>query len=170
MDVAPELPLLLGNVGAVQLNYGVRAADIVRALQAVGADAVNFHLNPLQEAIQPEGDTRFAGLYARLAEVIPELGVPALVKEVGAGIGVRAADKLARLPLAGVEVPGPGTEMHGQVIEDQQAEGADADPVEIDAPPARRLLGRKAPCLRLRHASPLPTADAAGHLDLIRRR
>jgi isopentenyl-diphosphate delta-isomerase len=107
-DVAPELPLLLGNVGAVQLNYGVRAADIVRALEAVGADAVNFHLNPLQEAIQPEGDTRFAGLYARLAEVIPELGVPALVKEVGAGIGVRAADKLARLPLAGVEVAGTG--------------------------------------------------------------
>jgi isopentenyl-diphosphate delta-isomerase len=107
-DVAPALPLLIGNVGAVQLNYGVHAGDITRAIEAVGADAVNFHLNPLQEAIQPEGDTRFAGLAQRMAETIPALPVPALAKEVGAGIGSRAASKLAALPLAGVEVAGVG--------------------------------------------------------------
>ncbi|MBI4953845.1 MAG: type 2 isopentenyl-diphosphate Delta-isomerase [Myxococcales bacterium] len=107
-DAAPDLPLLFGNVGAVQLNYGVTAAQVARMAAAVGADAVNFHLNPLQEAIQPEGDTRFAGLGQKLAEAIPALGVPALVKEVGAGIGERAAAKLAALPLAGVEVAGVG--------------------------------------------------------------
>lgn len=107
-DVAPELPLLMANVGAVQLNYGMEAADIRRAIEGVGADAINVHLNALQEAIQPEGDTRFRGLTARLTAVLPELGVPAIAKEVGAGISERAARKLARLPFAGIEVAGTG--------------------------------------------------------------
>lgn len=105
---APDLPLLFGNVGAVQLNRGVTAAAIARAVEAVRADALNLHLNPLQEAIQPEGDTCFAGLLARLAQVVPQLPVPCLAKEVGAGISERTAAKLARLPLAGVEVAGVG--------------------------------------------------------------
>lgn len=105
---APELPLLLGNVGAVQLNRGVTAAAIAQALAAVRADALAFHLNPLQEAIQPEGDTCFAGLHEKLARAIPEIPVPCIAKEVGAGISERTAAKLARLPLAGVEVAGVG--------------------------------------------------------------
>jgi isopentenyl-diphosphate delta-isomerase len=105
---APQLPLLVGNVGAVQLNLGMGAAELTRAVDAVGADALNLHLNPLQEAIQPEGDTRFTGLTRRIAEVVPQLRVPVLVKEVGAGISGRTAAKLAELPLAGVEVAGVG--------------------------------------------------------------
>lgn len=105
---APDLPLLFGNVGAIQLNYGVDAPGIARALEAVRADALNLHLNPLQEAIQPEGDTRFAGLFDRIAAVVPALPVPCVVKEVGAGISERTAARLARLPLAGVEVAGVG--------------------------------------------------------------
>ncbi len=107
-DAAPDLPLLFGNVGAIQLNYGVGLAEVQRLIDDVGADALNFHLNPLQEAIQPEGDTRFAGIHARLAEVLQALETPALVKEVGAGLSARTAAKLATLPLAGVEVAGTG--------------------------------------------------------------
>jgi isopentenyl-diphosphate Delta-isomerase len=107
-DAAPDLPLLLGNLGAVQLNYGVTAADVRALVEAVGADAFQFHLNPLQEAIQPEGDTRFAGLLARLREVAPALGIPVLVKEVGSGISETTARKLRDLPIAGVETSGVG--------------------------------------------------------------
>lgn len=107
-DVAPELPLVFGNVGAVQLNYGVDAGQIAAALEAVGADALNLHLNPLQEAVQPEGDTRFAGLSDKIAHLISALDVPVLAKEVGGGISERTAKKLAALPLAGVEVAGTG--------------------------------------------------------------
>lgn len=106
--VAPDLPLLIGNIGAVQLAYGVTRDQIEGAMEAVEADALNFHLNPLQEAIQPEGDTRFAGLRARLEQIAAELAFPVLVKEVGAGISARTAAKLATLPLAGVEVAGVG--------------------------------------------------------------
>ena len=108
-DVAPDLPLLFGNVGAVQLNMGITPDQVAAAIQAVGADALNLHLNPLQEAIQPEGDTRFAGLGEKLRLALEALDpVPCLVKEVGAGIGPRTAAKLASLPLAGVECSGTG--------------------------------------------------------------
>ncbi len=107
-EVAPDLPLLLGNLGAVQLNYGVGARELRALVADVGADALALHLNPLQEAIQPEGDTRFAGLLPKLTAAIPEVGVPVLVKEVGAGISDTTARKIAALPVAGVETGGLG--------------------------------------------------------------
>ena len=98
-EAAPDLPLLFANVGAVQLNLGVGKRELDQAIARVGADAINVHLNALQEAVQPEGDTCFRGLAARLADVLPQLAVPALAKEVGAGISARAAKKIAALPL-----------------------------------------------------------------------
>jgi isopentenyl-diphosphate delta-isomerase len=105
---APDLPLLFGNLGAVQLNYGVGVPELRRLVRDVGCDAFNFHLNPLQEAIQPEGETRFAALLPKLAGAIPELGVPVLLKEVGAGLSRTTALKIAALPVAGVETGGLG--------------------------------------------------------------
>jgi isopentenyl-diphosphate delta-isomerase len=107
-EAAPGLPLLLGNVGAVQLNYGVGVREVQRLVRAVGADAFYFHLNPLQEAIQPEGNTRFSALLPKLREVAPAVGVPVLLKEVGAGISRTTALKIRELPVAGVETSGVG--------------------------------------------------------------
>ena len=105
---APELRLLVGNIGAVQLNYGVGLAEIEMLVSGAGCDAINLHLNPLQEAIQPEGDTDFSGLLARITELAPRVSVPVLVKEVGSGISETTALKLSRLPIAGVETAGAG--------------------------------------------------------------
>lgn len=107
-DAAPDLPLLFGNVGAVQLNYGVDAKAIGAALDAVSADALNLHLNPLQEAVQPEGDTRFASLADKIGALAAELGRPVFLKEVGSGISQKAAVKIACLPIAGIETAGVG--------------------------------------------------------------
>jgi isopentenyl-diphosphate delta-isomerase len=106
-SVAPSV-LLFGNIGAVQLNYGVSGEMLVELVKRTGVDALNFHLNPLQEAIQPEGDTNFRGVIGRLREVIPQIPVPCLLKEVGAGISATTAQKIASLPVAGVEVAGVG--------------------------------------------------------------
>ncbi len=107
-EAAPDLPLLFGNLGAVQLNYGVGVREIRRLVDGVGCDAFFFHMNPLQEAIQPEGDTRFSALLPKLRAVVPEVGVPVLLKEVGAGIGRATALKILDLPVAGVETSGVG--------------------------------------------------------------
>lgn len=107
-EEAPGLPLLIGNIGAVQLNAGVRPSAIEAAAAAVGADAMAFHLNPIHEAVQPGGDTDFRGLTERLAEAVAASSRPCLVKEVGAGISEKTAKKLAAIPFAGVEVAGVG--------------------------------------------------------------
>lgn len=106
-DVAPTA-LLFANLGAVQLNRGLTGGDARQLVETLGADALYLHLNPLQEAIQPRGDTSFRGLLARMAEAIPEVGRPVLAKEVGAGIGPETAALLATLPLDGVETAGVG--------------------------------------------------------------
>lgn len=105
---APDLPLLIGNIGAIQLVYGVTLDDLQRLVASVDLDAMNFHLNPLQEVVQPEGDTRWSGVLRALREVVPRLGVPSIVKEVGAGIGFETAQKLRGLPLAALNVAGVG--------------------------------------------------------------
>ena len=68
-DLAPTIPLL-GNLGAVQLNYGFGIEECRRAVEMISADALALHLNPLQEAIQPEGQGNFAGLVPKIAELV----------------------------------------------------------------------------------------------------
>ncbi len=106
-DAAPDI-LLFANLGAVQLNYGYGVEECLRAVEMVGADALFLHLNPLQEAIQPEGNTNFAGLAERIGAVCRELTVPVVVKEVGWGISAQVACRLAELGVAGIDVAGAG--------------------------------------------------------------
>lgn len=111
-DVAPALPLLIANVGAVQLNYGVDAAAAGALVEAVAADALVLHLNAAQEACQPEGDTDFSGLVAKMRALPGALSVPVGVKEVGQGFtraDVRAlVGDGGPVPFAFIESAGAG--------------------------------------------------------------
>ncbi|SUO96565.1 type 2 isopentenyl-diphosphate Delta-isomerase [Suttonella ornithocola] len=78
--------VLLSNLGAVQLNTGFGIKECRLAVETLNADGLYFHLNPLQEAIQPEGDTNFSGLTEKIAQIHRELSVPVLLKEVGCGL------------------------------------------------------------------------------------
>jgi len=82
---APSVPRI-ANLGAVQLNYGVDHHHVQQAVDILQADAVYLHLNPLQEAIQPEGDTNFSGLWDKIANLSQHLSVPVILKEVGCGL------------------------------------------------------------------------------------
>jgi len=106
-DLAPSVPLL-ANLGAVQLNCGVGAADCARLVEMLGADALVLHLNALQEALQPGGDTCFAGLLGRIATVSAALEVPVVVKEVGWGISADLVTALLEAGVAAVDVAGAG--------------------------------------------------------------
>lgn len=99
-EAAPDLPLLIGNLGAVQLGPAgnLDAKDVKRLVDRVGADGLVFHLNPAQEAVQPEGDTDFGNLAARMSEVAAEVGVPVGVKEVGGGLSIATVERLAAVP------------------------------------------------------------------------
>lgn len=105
--VAPDI-LLFANLGAVQLNYGYGVAECQRAVDMIEADALILHLNPLQEAVQPEGNTDFSGLLTKIAAVCRALTVPVIVKEVGNGIGAATARRLMDAGVAAIDVAGAG--------------------------------------------------------------
>lgn len=106
-DVAPDI-LLFANLGAVQLNYGYGLDECRRAVEMIGADALMLHLNPLQEALQPDGNTNFAGLLDKIAAICHGLEVPVVVKEVGWGISAAVAKQLAEVGVAAIDVAGAG--------------------------------------------------------------
>lgn len=82
---APNIPLI-ANLGAVQLNYGFGEDEARRAIDCLQADALYLHLNPLQEVVQPEGDTNFAQLAEKIHLLAEKIDVPIILKEVGSGL------------------------------------------------------------------------------------
>lgn len=105
--IAPTT-VLLANLGAVQLNYGYGIAECRRAVEMIEADALILHLNALQEAVQPEGDTNFKGLLNKIGKVCRALDVPVIVKEVGNGIGADDARRLVEVGVTAIDVAGAG--------------------------------------------------------------
>ena len=113
-ESAPDI-LLFANLGAVQLNYGYGVDECRRAVEMVAADALFLHLNALQEALQPEGETNFSGLLDKIEAVCRALEVPVVVKEVGWGISGETARRLADAGVAAVDVAGAGGTSWAQV-------------------------------------------------------
>jgi isopentenyl-diphosphate delta-isomerase len=149
-DVAPDI-LLLANLGAVQLNYGYGIEHCQRAVEMIEADGLILHLNPLQEALQPEGNTDFSGLLAKIEEVCRGLSVPVIVKEVGWGISEEVARRLADAGVAAIDVAGAGgtswseVEMHRAVSESSRRIAAAFADWGIPTAESIQLVRRAAP-------------------------
>jgi isopentenyl-diphosphate delta-isomerase len=99
---------LIANIGGVQLVHGYGLKEVKRAIEIIEADAVAIHLNPLQEAVQPEGQTDFKGILAKISEIAAELEKPVIVKETGSGIAAEEARKLEAAGVKGIDVGGSG--------------------------------------------------------------
>lgn len=121
---APDI-LLFANLGAIQLNYRFGIEHCQMAVDMIEADALILHFNALQEAVQPEGDTRFADLLSKIEKVCHALPVPVIAKEVGWGFSELAARQLAEAGVAAIDVAGAGgtswsqVEMHRAKTESQ---------------------------------------------------
>jgi isopentenyl-diphosphate delta-isomerase len=122
---APSIPLL-ANLGAVQLNHGFGLAECRAAVEALEADALVLHLNPLQEAVQPEGDTRFAGLAKKIGVIARTLGKPVILKEVGAGISIEDVKLVQPYGIRIIDVAGSGGTSWSRIEHHRQA-GAGRD-------------------------------------------
>jgi len=112
--VAPDI-LLFANLGAIQLNYGYTVDDCQRAINMAEADALILHFNALQEALQPEGNTQFAGLLEKIKAVCHSLPVPVIAKEVGWGFSGEVARLLVEAGIAAIDVAGAGGTSWSQV-------------------------------------------------------
>ena len=158
--VAPDI-LLFANLGAVQLNYGYGIDQCRRAVEMIEADALIFHFNPLQEAVQDAGDTNFAGLAKKIEEICKKLEVPVIAKEVGWGISERTAKILADCGVQAIDVAGAGGTSWSQV-EMYRA------PDEFTRELAATFVGWSIPTadsiLNVRKAAPEMTIFASGGL------
>jgi isopentenyl-diphosphate delta-isomerase len=104
---APDA-FIIANIGGVQLVHGYGLKEVKRVVEMIEADAVAVHLNALQEAVQPEGQTNFKGVLAKIGEIAGELDKPVIVKETGSGISAEDAEKLAAAGVKAIEVAGAG--------------------------------------------------------------
>jgi isopentenyl-diphosphate delta-isomerase len=105
--VAPDA-LVIANVGAPQLAKGYGVIEAKKAVEMIEADALAIHLNPLQEAVQLEGETSTREVLNRIGVVAEQLEVPVVAKETGCGIAYEEAYKLAKVHVKGIDVGGAG--------------------------------------------------------------
>ena len=98
---APDC-LLVGNIGAPQLNLADRAVEIL------DADILAIHLNPLQESIQPEGDLDARGYLDMISQITEEVDIPVLAKETGCGISAESAKQLVDAGIDYIDIEGAG--------------------------------------------------------------
>ncbi|MEM1927379.1 MAG: type 2 isopentenyl-diphosphate Delta-isomerase [Acidilobaceae archaeon] len=106
-EAAPRA-FLIANIGGAQLVRGYSARELKKAVDMIRADALAIHLNPAQEAFQPEGEPTYRGLVEKLAEIVDSLDVPVIVKETGAGLGREAIRELYNIGFRCFDVQGRG--------------------------------------------------------------
>ncbi len=106
-EAAPTAPIV-ANIGASQLVSGLSERDVEKLVEMIDADAIALHLNPLQEAVQPEGEADYRGLVDRIRWLVEVSPVPVIVKETGAGFSREAAELLADTGIKAIDVGGAG--------------------------------------------------------------
>jgi len=100
--------LVIGNIGCPQISLGWGVNEARKAIEMVDADALAIHMNPLQEAVQVRGDTKYRGIVKKIKELTRSLEVPVIMKETGAGISYEDAARLEAAGVAGFEISGLG--------------------------------------------------------------
>ena len=98
---APDC-LLIGNIGAPQLNLAQKAVEIL------DADILAIHLNPLQESIQPEGDLDARGYLDLISQITDTVDIPIMAKETGCGISAESAKLLVDAGVDYIDIQGAG--------------------------------------------------------------
>jgi isopentenyl-diphosphate delta-isomerase len=116
IEVRKQAPkaLLLGNIGLSQLIESP-IDQIRRLIESTEALALFVHLNPLQEALQPEGTANFKAGLAAIENLVKLAGVPVIVKEVGSGFSESTLKRLNDTGIKAVDVSGRGGTHWGRV-------------------------------------------------------
>ena len=99
--VGDKLPFY-ANLGIAQLervNWS-KVEDLVGNLKA---DGLIVHVNPLQEAMQPEGDRFSVPPVETIQSAVENTSLRIIVKEVGQGFGKGSLKALMKLPLQAIE-------------------------------------------------------------------
>lgn len=98
---------LISNIGIAQaiVSKPEQIESLVQSTQSIG---LYIHCNPLQEVLQPQGNTEFKGGLQTIEKLIKTLSVPVLVKEVGCGFSLRTMQRLQDIGVSVIDVAGRG--------------------------------------------------------------
>ncbi|MFH1786899.1 MAG: type 2 isopentenyl-diphosphate Delta-isomerase [archaeon] len=99
--------VIFSNIGAHQLKE-YSPSQISELVKMVDADGIFVHFNPLQEAIQPEGETDFRNVFSDVKKLASSAKVPVIAKETGCGFSGEDAKKLEKAGVAAIEIAGWG--------------------------------------------------------------
>lgn len=100
--------VIVANIGGAQLSKGLEVGKIEKIVDMIKADALAIHLNPAQEAFQPEGEPIYKNVIKEIKRIIDVLSVPIIVKETGAGLNGVVARELWELGVRCFDVSGLG--------------------------------------------------------------
>ncbi len=106
-EAAPSIPII-GNIGAAEVARMNDISPVQKLIELIRADAFAVHLNPLQEFLQPEGNTNFRGVLAGIERLVRGLSIPVIVKEIGAGISKNVAERLLNIGVSIIDIAGAG--------------------------------------------------------------
>ena len=158
----PRPPLLLANLGAAQVRGRGGDARADQVVELLGADGLCIHLNPIQEAVQPEGEPTFSGVLDGIAAAVARLAPrPVVVKEVGFGLDPADVALLRQAGAAAIDVAGSGG-TNWALIEGRRDEGGTtlaAAFADWGVPTATAVAGAR------QIAGPLPVIASGGLRD-----
>lgn len=95
--------IIIGNLG-----WEATLDQALQAVELIEANALQIHVNAVQELTMPEGDRDFSGALSRIEEIVTHVGVPVIVKEVGFGMAQETVEALASIGVQTVDVGGLG--------------------------------------------------------------
>jgi isopentenyl-diphosphate delta-isomerase len=119
---------LYSNLGIAQL-ITTPMSEIQRLTDALQADALIIHCNPLQECIQPEGTTEYKGSWHALEQAVKQLKLPIIVKETGCGFSRGTMVRLNNIGIAAIDIGGLGGTHWGRI----EGHRATKDPIRSQA-------------------------------------
>lgn len=97
---------LYANLGIAQLEKMIASHSshkISEMVHLLRADGIIIHINPLQEAFQPEGDLLKRPPIETLQAFLESTSLRVIVKEVGQGMGPESLRLLLNLPIQAIE-------------------------------------------------------------------
>ncbi|MBW8332637.1 MAG: isopentenyl-diphosphate delta-isomerase [Prolixibacteraceae bacterium] len=104
-EIGDELPFW-ANLGIAQVEELLVSKNIQAVVDMVGelrADGLIVHVNPLQEWFQPEGNRLKQSPLQTVQQLLDQVHLKVIVKEVGQGFGPESMRQLLALPLEAIE-------------------------------------------------------------------
>ena len=90
------------------LSANLSIEDTYKAIDMIEADAVQLHLNVVQEMCMTEGDRSFRGALDNIKQIAALSEVPVIVKETGFGMSFETAGKLYAAGVKYIDISGRG--------------------------------------------------------------